>query len=109
MLPRDLSRLPDGVRASARVRENGEVEWPLAEVTGAIDALADDGRVILGLDLRSYPDGETVEVPWSSFEPGDSIGATAVEAGRSAAHAALARENFAELREYAEWVLITWR
>jgi hypothetical protein len=31
------------------VRDNGEVEWPLAEVPHAIDALANVGQVVLGL------------------------------------------------------------
>jgi hypothetical protein len=107
--PPDMSMLPDDVRAGARVRENGEVEWRLAHATRAINGLADAGLVVLGLDLRSYPGGKTFEVPWSSFEPGDSTDREAADAGRHAALNALARENFAEHTDHAEWILVTWR
>jgi hypothetical protein len=108
MTLRDLSMLPDDVRDAARVRENGEVEWPLADAPRAIDALAGAGRIVLGLDLRSYPDGGTMEIPWSDFEP-KSDDDQDIEEARQAAHAALARDNFAEHRHLAEWVLITWQ
>lgn len=108
MTVRDLSMLPDDVRDAARVRENGEVEWPLADTPSAIDALAGAGRIVLGLDLRSYPDGNTREISWSAFEP-NSDGVADIEEARQAAHAALARDNFAEYRPLAEWVLITWQ
>jgi hypothetical protein len=106
----DLSVVPEDLRDSARVRENGEVEWALADAPRVINALADAGFVVLGLDLRSYPDGQTVEAPWSSFEPEDGLGpATNVEAGRRAALDALARGNLAEHVDRAEWILVTWR
>ena len=101
--------LPDQVRDRARFRENGEVEWRLADAARAINALADAGLIVLGLDLRSYPDGHTMEVAWSSFEPDRDAGVEAnVEDGRRAALDALVRDNFAENAEYAEWILITW-
>lgn len=106
MSHKDLSVVPKAVRDVARVRVNGEVEWSLADAPRVINALADAGLVIVGLDLRSYPDGQTFEVPWSSFEPDDGQGAAInVEAGRQAALDALARENFAEHADYAEWIL----
>lgn len=47
---------------------NGEVSWPIGEAELAINALADAGVVILGLDVRHVDkDGRTQEVAWSSF------------------------------------------
>jgi hypothetical protein len=110
MSAQDLSVLPADIRESAHVLANGEIEWRLADVPQAINALAAAGCVILGLDLRSYPDGKTMEVPWSSFEPVASMDIDAnVEAGRQAALDALARDNFAENAIYAECVRATWQ
>jgi hypothetical protein len=52
--PLAVKELPPDIRASARVDTNGEVSWPLADVRRAVAALGDAGRVILGLDARSY-------------------------------------------------------
>ena len=109
MSPHDISMLPDDVRNRARFRENGEVEWRLADAPRAINALADAGLVVLGLDLRSYPDGHTMEVAWSGFEPDRDLSVEAnVEGVRRAALDALVRDNFAENAEFAEWILVTW-
>lgn len=102
--------LPEDVRGRARVEENGEVEWRLADAPQAINALAAAGHVVLGLDLRSYPDGQTFEVPWSDFRPDGAGSAEAnVEASRQAALHKLAPESLAEFADEAEWILITWR
>jgi hypothetical protein len=57
----DLSFLPAEFRSSAIRTETGEVMWPLAVAAAVVNAIADAGRLILGLDLRSdgwgeYPD-----------------------------------------------------
>jgi hypothetical protein len=107
---RDLSGLPAEVRESARVRGNGECEWRLSDAAAAINALAATGHVILGLDLRSYPDGQTFEAPWSSFEPAVTVDLDAnVEKARQEALDALARANSPEWLSYAEWILISWQ
>jgi hypothetical protein len=81
------------------VDDNGEVAWPKAEAAAVVNALADAGRVVLGLDLRTYDADGVLEVAWSDFGGSDP------EAARQAALVCLAREDFpAEL----EWVLITW-
>ena len=62
--------------------------------------------MVLGLEVRSYPGGQTFEVSWSSFEPDDERGAEAnVEAGRRTAVDSLVRDNFAEHANYTEWIL----
>ena len=64
-----LTGLPDDVRATARVFHNGEVAWPNDDAEVAINALAANGNVILGLDARTlYPDGGVMEVPVSAWE-----------------------------------------
>ena len=88
----DLDELPDDVRDAAVVFHNGEVAWPNDEAERAINALADAGKSILGLDARTlYPDGGVMEVPISA-----SI-------GREAALGALPLA-----RAEGTHVLITW-
>jgi hypothetical protein len=50
----DLDILAAALSDSARCDLNGEVAWPLADAPAVINALADGGRLILGLDLRTY-------------------------------------------------------
>lgn len=50
--PLDLSFLPSDVVQAARIERDGEVAWPLADATSAINALAAAGRLVLGLDAR---------------------------------------------------------
>jgi hypothetical protein len=100
--PDDLSFLPPEVAATATVEPNGEVRWPLDRAEAAINALADSGRVVVGLDLREYDeDGRFIEIPWTTFEPSD---VDDVEEARVSALTGLQR---AESR--ATFVLITWR
>lgn len=99
-----LSFLPPELRKHVRIEANGEVVWPLDEAASAINALADSGRVVLGLDVRGGSDGGTPETPWSVFEPDErQAHAENVEAGRQAALEALPGA-----REHGDWVLVTW-
>jgi hypothetical protein len=60
--------------------------------------LAQSGRLVLGLDLRSYnDDGSFYEIAWSSFDGTD------VMAARDSALLALRRADLP-----GDWVLITW-
>jgi hypothetical protein len=98
----DLASLPPDLAESANVDDNGEVWWRSDAAERAVNALADAGRVILGLDLREYDnDGRFFETAWSAFEP---TGSNDVERGRSAALAALARPD-----RTGNAVLITWQ
>ena len=98
----DLASLPPDVVETAHVDDNGEVWWRLEHTERAINALADAGLVILGLDLREYDDGgHFLEVAWSAFQP---TGSDDVECGRAAALAALARPN-----RTGNAVLVTWQ
>lgn len=88
--------------------------WPLAVAPAAVNALADAGRLILDIDLRSdggerTATGLATEVPWSAFRR-EAVGRDArVEAARQDALKALKRRrtNMAELSGY-DWILITW-
>jgi hypothetical protein len=93
-----MDALPEAVRASARVEPNGEVAWSRADAGAAIGALADAGRVVLGLDVRTYgDDGSVFEVPWSDHS------GSGVEEARIAALAALQRDDVP-----GDWVVVTW-
>ena len=87
----DLAALPDAVRAAAHIFDNGEVAWPNDHAEAAINALADSGKLISGLDARTvFPDGGVMEIPVSAWEerPGED-GDDAVESARREALAAL--------------------
>jgi hypothetical protein len=107
----DLSFLSDEHRREAIRTESGEVMWPRRTAADVLQDLAANGRVVLGLDLRSdgtgtTPPGLAIEVPWSDVggNPGDRI---APETARDAALTALERPELAEMVGY-DWVLITW-
>jgi hypothetical protein len=99
--PDDLALLPTDVAESANVDANGEVWWHTAHAGRAINALADAGLVILGLDMREYDDtGAFVEWAWSDYRP---YGRDDVASARSAALAALDKPD-----RTGNAVLITW-
>jgi hypothetical protein len=63
-----LRVLPDEVCRTARVYENGEVAWPNHHAEAAVNALADAGFLIQGLDARRHPaDGGVQETPISDY------------------------------------------
>jgi hypothetical protein len=108
-----FQRLPEDVRDAAYVNANGEVEWPWKLTSQAIDALADAGIVILGLDLRTRDqDGRISEVVYGSFEPDKGLDhVTNVAAARTDALEALTSiigDLFARDERDAATVLITW-
>ncbi len=95
--PDGLPPLPADVRRCARLT-GSEVMWPLAEAAAAVNALADAGRRVLGLDVRDYDeDGRYFEHAWSLFDGDD------VEEARAAALAALNRPCLP-----GGWVVVTW-
>jgi hypothetical protein len=111
-MPTDLSSLSEELQSQAVQIPSGEVMWPRTVAARAVAALADDGQVILGLDLRSDGDGLTpaglsTEVPWSSFRPDGSAMDAQVERARQFALDALRRPDLADFDGYG-WVLITW-
>ena len=112
-MPHDVSELPEGLRATARIDPNGEVSWPQSSATTAVEGLADAGYVVLGLDLRFYAaDGRFYEIPFSSFEPDVAQGVAAnADAGRRAAILALAKVDAVEIPAdtVERRVLVTWR
>lgn len=108
-----LSALPAQVAASALVETNGEVMWRDVDSVAAINALADAGLVILGLDVRFYDaNNRFYEIAWSSFDPNPSKSdsANAVDA-REAALERLAKIDEQDRPDdtVERRVLITWR
>lgn len=90
--------LQSRIQASARVDANGEVSWPVNHAPEVIETLAENGRLVLGLDLRRYnDDGSFYEYAWSPFDGQN------VMAARDAALLALRRDDLP-----GDWVLITW-
>ncbi len=86
------------LRSTAGVEANGEVLCPLSDAPAVINALAESGRLVLGLDLRSYSDdGSFYENAWSFYDGTD------VMAARDSALLALSRADLP-----GDWVLITW-
>ena len=67
---RDLSRLSEQVRLGAIIEPNGEVRWPIELAYTAINEIADDGSVVLGLDLWPDEQEATTEVPLSRYPGG---------------------------------------
>jgi hypothetical protein len=101
----DLAALPDAVRAAAHVFHNGEVAWPNDDAESAIKALADTGKLILGLDARTlHPDGGVMEIPVSAWEK--QPGETAQEAIERARCEAL--DTLAFAKSEGTHVLVTW-
>jgi hypothetical protein len=99
--PVNLDLLPEELRRSARIEGNGEVAWSLLDARAAVDALADAGVIVLGLDLRTYgDDGSVAEVAWSVFDPSST--SDPVQGGRRSALDALARPDLP-----GDWVLVT--
>ena len=77
---------------------NGEVSWPVNHAPEVIETFAENGRLVLGLDLRRYDDeGSFYEYAWSSFDEQN------VMAVRDAALLALRRDDLP-----GDWILITW-
>lgn len=98
----DMAALPAAVQRAAHTDEHGETTWRIEAAVSAIQALAEAGRVVLGLDVREYAiDGTFTEAAWSSYEP---TGNGDPEAAGAAALEALSREHLP-----GEWILVTWR
>lgn len=107
----DLSCLPVEYRRQAIRTGTGEVMWPRQIALEVVTALAANGKVVLGLDLRSdgtgtTPMGLSTEIPWSAVRYQQEGGITA-EVARDEALAALERQDMADVIDY-DWVLITW-
>lgn len=94
----DLSFLPVDLQTGARSASRGEVCWHLSQAPDVVAALAEAGRLILGLDIRDYAaDGTFVESPWTSYTGAD------VGEARDRALEALRQPTLP-----GDWVLITW-
>ena len=101
----DLAALPDRVRAAAHVHHKGEVVWRNDHAEDAINALADNGKLIHGLDAWTlYPDGGVMEIPVSAWK--EQAGETEDEAIERARREALDALPFA--KSEGSHVLIGW-
>jgi hypothetical protein len=100
MSANDLDALPPALAERARIDPNGEVSWPLSDASAVVEALADAGRLVLGLDIRDYsPDGTFHEFPWSDVGGEQNVGVA-----RDHSLAALQQHKVP-----GDWVLITWQ
>jgi hypothetical protein len=103
----DLAGLSHRIRTTAVVLDNGEVLWPFEMAVEAINELARNHRVVLGVDARPQDDqASATEVAISGFEPsGDGAD---IEHGRIEATAAVSRAE-----TVTGWqrpmILLTWR
>lgn len=103
-----LEGLPTDVRIAARIDANGEVAWPRAVAAQALDALAAQGAVVLGVDLRSYGSSDGVfEVAWASFEPTENDPEASSASHRAALNAIRDADADPALDDLG-WVLVTW-
>jgi hypothetical protein len=101
---RHLGRLPEELRASAHVFANGEVAWSNEHACSAINALANAGLRVLGLDARTmYPDGGVMETPVSAWTATDAPREDQVEQCR-----AQALEALPAAIDQGTHALITW-
>ena len=99
--------LPAEVRAAARVDPNGEVAWPRAVAALALDALAAQGAIVLGLDLRRYGStGDVFEVAWTSFNEQQDPDASGLN--HRAALEGIRRADADPTVDDLAWVLVTW-
>ena len=102
-----IAGLSHRIRATAVVLDNGEVLWPFEMAVEAIDELARNHRVVVGVDARPPDDrGVVTEVPISIFQPsGDGAD---IENGRLEATAAVSRAE-AVTGWQRPMIPLTWR
>ena len=68
---KDLNALPEHLRATA-ITDGGDFAWPLDRAGEAIQALAEAGAVVLGVEAWSVDaEGVPAVVGWSSYDLGD--------------------------------------
>ena len=68
---KDLSILPEHLRGAALVA-GGDFGWPLEIASEVIEALADAGAIVIGVEAWSVDsEGVPASVGWSSYEFGD--------------------------------------
>ena len=109
---KDLRALPDRVRSTAIVLDNGEVMWPFDAAVEAITSVAAAGGLVLGLDLRSdgpqvERQGLATEVPVAEFTPSGN-GAYRIDAMNEALTALRSPMVIDLVSDGYAWVLITW-
>jgi hypothetical protein len=70
---KDLSVLPEHLRAAAKA-DGPDFAWPLDTAAEVIQALADAGAVVRGVEAWMLDaDGVPAVVGWSSYELGDCL------------------------------------
>jgi hypothetical protein len=99
--------MPPELLRRVRIAANGEVSWPLVDAARAVNALADAGQLVLGLEVEEFDDKGITVTPWSFFEPDELDRAEAnVRRAREAALEALTAPGLAD---HGDWVLVDWR
>lgn len=99
-----LSYLSKPLRESAILAPNGEVRWPIDCIVEAVNELADEGAVILGLDLWPDEDDSPTEIPLAAYDGGTAH--ADVEPARRRALEAL--RSVPEFEWTSPSILVTW-
>jgi hypothetical protein len=108
---KDLAILPDRLRDAAMVA-GGDFGWPLDVAAEVIDALADLGAVVTGVEAWSVDaEGVPASVGWSSYDLGDDYAddwATSVVTGRAEAKQVLAGVLETAVEDEVNFIGIDW-
>ena len=101
----DLARLPSDLGNRATVVDRGEAVWPRGDAERAVNALADAGLILLGIDyyVRDADGHRMQQNPVSLYEPD---GNEDVERSRQRALEAL-RSWWST--EYGQEVVVVWQ
>lgn len=101
---RHLARLPEGLRATAKVFANGEIAWPNEDAENAINELADAGHIITALAARSISSkGQMTEIPIGEWTDQGEPREAQVDAART-----FALEALPSALAEGDFVLIDW-
>lgn len=107
---KDLSILSEDLRASA-MTAGADYGWPLEHAAQVIDALADAGAVVIGVEAWSVDsEGVPASVGWSSYDLDDhtSDWEASVVTGRTQAHEVLAGVLETAAEDEVNYIGIDW-
>ncbi len=108
---KDMTILPERLREAAMVA-GGDFGWPLEVAEEVIDALADAGAVVTGVEAWSVDaEGVPASVGWSSYDLGDDYASDwegSVVAARIEAKQVLAGVMETAVEDEVNFIGIDW-
>jgi hypothetical protein len=108
---KDLAILPEQLREAA-MAAGGDFGWPLELAAEVIDALADAGAVVIGVEAWSVDaEGVPASVGWSSYDLGDDYASdweASVATARGEAKQVLAGVLETAVEDEVNYVGIDW-